>query len=346
MNIFKNFIKKPYRLIVLFLISGLVLWSAVYYIGMNQKEHTERNWFSLFLGVKGVSLNKNTEIVTKMTGSPMVTEMVTKKMSPSNKVTGKVTVGDTIASPIMSPSSSPMKLETPTQTPLTTPKKIITPSPTSVLTPSPSSTIRPSSTFSPSPIPSPSLPLTTITPTPSISPIFETSSVVVVINEIAWMGTITSSNDEWIELYNATGNTIDLSGWTLKSTTGTNPDPVIVLSGVIQPFGYFLLERTNDSTISDITADQIYTGALSDSGETLELRDTAGNLWDKVSNAGGWYAGNKIGRFSMERIDFKQTGDNALNWKTNDGITKNGNDAGNNPINGTPRAINSSTISL
>lgn len=150
-----------------------------------------------------------------------------------------------------------------------------------------------------------------------------------------------SASDEWMELYNISESSVDLSGWTLKSLTGSNPDPIIILSGVIQPFGYFLLERTNDSTISDISADQIYTGALSDGGEILELRDSAGNLQDKASNAGGWYAGDKISRSSMERINSKQSGDSVANWKTNDGAIKNGHDAENGSINGTPKAINS-----
>ena len=33
----------------------------------------------------------------------------------------------------------------------------------------------------------------------------------VIVSEIAWMGTTTSSNDEWIELYNNTGSAIDLA---------------------------------------------------------------------------------------------------------------------------------------
>ncbi len=318
-------------MIVLLLAAGFILWSALYgltyYAGTNQKEYANKSWFYTLFGAIGISVNKNTDAIAKVTESPMVTVMVTKKMSPSNKVTGKVTARDTTVSPIMSPSATPTRLVTPTQTPLATPKKILLPTPLP--------------TFTPSPTPSPSLPLITTTPTPSSSPIVETSSAIVVINEIAWMGTATSSADEWMELYNDTENVIDLSGWTLKSLTGTNPDPIIVLSGVIPSFGYFLLERTNDSTISDILADQIYTGALSDSGETLELRDAAGNLKDKVSNVGSWYAGSKTSRSSMERIDSKQSGDNASNWKTNTGITKNGRDAGNSPINGTPKAINS-----
>ena len=74
----------------------------------------------------------------------------------------------------------------------------------------------------------------------------------VIINEVSWMGTTNSSYDEWIELYNTTSDSIDLNGWTLKSTDGT---PNISLSGTIQAYGYFLLERTDDTSVPGITAD-------------------------------------------------------------------------------------------
>ena len=93
----------------------------------------------------------------------------------------------------------------------------------------------------------------------------------VVLNEIAWMGTLTSASDEWIELFNNSGADIDLAGWTLTAADGT---PSIVLSGTIPAGGHFLLERTDDSTIPAVPADQIYTGALTNSGEVLELRTT------------------------------------------------------------------------
>src|SRR5258707_13887588 len=64
----------------------------------------------------------------------------------------------------------------------------------------------------------------------------------VVLNEIAWMGTLASANDEWIELVNNTSSAINLTGWTLTAADGT---PSIVLSGGIPAGGYFLLERTD-----------------------------------------------------------------------------------------------------
>ncbi len=149
------------------------------------------------------------------------------------------------------------------------------------------------------------------------------------------------SNDEWIELYNTTNQIIDLTGWTLKSLTGASPDPQIILSQTIQPFGFYLLERTDDTTISDIPTNQVYTGSLLDTGENLELRDSSGLLIDVVRSEGLWYAGDKNGRFSMERINPGKSGDISNNWGTNDGLVRKGlnNDGG--LVNGTPGAPNS-----
>jgi lamin tail-like protein len=159
----------------------------------------------------------------------------------------------------------------------------------------------------------------------------------VVINEIAWAGTQANANAEWIELYNSTSADLDLSGWTLTATDGT---PNIALSGTISAGAYFLLERTADTAISDIPADLIYTGALGNTGETLQLRDAANNLIDSAnSNGGGWPGGAAASSTSMERISVSVDADS--NWGSNDGTTINGTDAGGNPVRGTPKQQNS-----
>ncbi|MGC8873229.1 MAG: lamin tail domain-containing protein [Chloroflexia bacterium] len=161
-----------------------------------------------------------------------------------------------------------------------------------------------------------------------------------VINEVAWMGTLADASDEWIELYNPTGVPIDLSGWTLQAMDGT---PTIPLSGVIRPYGFFLLERSDDGTISDIPADQIYVGALGNAGETLVLRDASGTVVDTANGDGGaWPAGDAPQRRTMERID-PFAPDVDTNWATNDGITCNGRDAAGQRILGTPRLRNSAS---
>jgi cardiolipin synthase len=92
----------------------------------------------------------------------------------------------------------------------------------------------------------------------------------VVINEVAWMGTAASTYDEWIELKNNTDQDVDLNGWTLAAEDGT---PSIALTGTIPANGYYLLERTDDTTVNNIPADQIYTGDLNNSSEVLILRN-------------------------------------------------------------------------
>jgi len=173
----------------------------------------------------------------------------------------------------------------------------------------------------------------------------------VVINEIAWMGTVASPNDEWIELYNCGSNEVVLEGWGIYERhlgEGGYEDILIEpLVGTIGSGQYFLLERTDDTTISDITASQEPSGwsgsGLSNSGEYLLLKDGE-DIIDKVDCSGGWFAGNNKKaetRATMERIDPRQSESDPDNWGTNDGVTTNGLDAKGNSIIGTPLAQNS-----
>jgi hypothetical protein len=143
----------------------------------------------------------------------------------------------------------------------------------------------------------------------------------VVINEVAWMGSAASANSEWIELRNLSGADINLTGWTLNAEIGKTPK--IILKGIIAANGYFLLERTSDDSVPGIAADQIYSGALSNSGEVLELQDGTGKIIDKIDASAGWPAGDNTTKQTMERKD-----DGA--WQTSAAPG------------GTPRAVNGS----
>lgn len=120
----------------------------------------------------------------------------------------------------------------------------------------------------------------------------------IVVNEIAWMGTASSANDEWIELKNTDSEAVDVTGWSLAAADGT---PEITLEGTIAPGGVFLLERTNDDTVPGVTASQIYTGALSNSGEALTLKNSDGVVADSVDASGGWQAGDNTTKETMQR---------------------------------------------
>lgn len=105
----------------------------------------------------------------------------------------------------------------------------------------------------------------------------------VIINEVAWMGTINSANDEWIELYNNGESAISVDGWTLTDGQALT----ISLLGSIAAGEYAVLERTDDGSAPG-TAFLVYTGALPNTGATLKLFDAAGALKDQVAGGENW----------------------------------------------------------
>ncbi len=177
-------------------------------------------------------------------------------------------------------------------------------------------------------------PTRTITPTPG-------ASMAVVINEIAWAGTAANSNHEWIELYNPGTTAVSIANWRLAATDNSLS---ITLNGTIPAGGYFLLERSTDSAVSDITADQIYSGALSNDGRILQLLSPSGQVIDTANgNGGAWPAGSASPAYcSMERraVGGAPMQDSDVSWITNTSVLKNGKDANGNDICGTPKNIN------
>lgn len=124
----------------------------------------------------------------------------------------------------------------------------------------------------------------------------------VTINEIAWMGTAASANDEWIELRNDGAEDVAVSGWTLTASDG---EPKITLSGSIGWNGFFLLERTDDESASGVPADLIYSGNLANTGETLVLKDGSGAVIDTVAGGTNWQnvGGDNTTKHTAQRQD-------------------------------------------
>ncbi|MBK7450311.1 MAG: lamin tail domain-containing protein [Anaerolineales bacterium] len=159
-----------------------------------------------------------------------------------------------------------------------------------------------------------------------------------IINEIAWAGTVASSDDEWIELYNPGSSSVDLTGWRLIAVDGS---PDITLSGILAANDYYLLERGSDNAVQGNFADLVFTGDLGDTGEILRLRAPDGTIVDTANIGGGsWYAGSSLPPRSMERVG--TVADGNLSWTTFQGVGS-AVDAGNNPIHGTPGTSNTMT---
>lgn len=137
----------------------------------------------------------------------------------------------------------------------------------------------------------------------------------VVINEIAWMGTENSQNDEWIELYNNSSSIIDLNEWKITTNDKT---PNITLKNKIPPKGFFILERTDDTTLPNIKADLIYKGNLNNNGEYLKLIDANGEIIDGIDCSKEWFFGNNETKKTMERKNTLINGNDLTNWQTSE----------------------------
>ncbi|MFA5838767.1 MAG: immunoglobulin-like domain-containing protein [Candidatus Paceibacterota bacterium] len=190
----------------------------------------------------------------------------------------------------------------------------------------------------------------------SIKNVKTSISMPVIINEIAWSGTsATLIEDEWIELFNRSSVEIKLSDFTLLAQDGT---PYIKLSGTILPNSFYLIERTDDTTIN-VVADLItpFSGSegsgLGNSGEVLSLvysTGTATTTIDKTPNledcGENWCAGTTSTEYrTMERKNPDTSGTLSTNWTSNNTYKKNGSNANNGLINGTPKYRNSANIS-
>lgn len=120
----------------------------------------------------------------------------------------------------------------------------------------------------------------------------------ILINEIAWMGTENSSNDEWIELYNISNEDIPLENY--KLFIG---EKEIKLKGIIKANSFYVLERTDESTLPNIKADLIYTGSIKNTGAKIILKDNKNNVIDEADFTNGWTAGDNKTKQTAERID-------------------------------------------
>lgn len=148
----------------------------------------------------------------------------------------------------------------------------------------------------------------------SVAPEFTSRDVV--INEVFWSGSTQSTADEWVELYNTTGASVDLTGWKLAGA-GAGSDS-ISLSGTLGSGEYMLISNypTSGSAISDSISSNLVDISLNldNSGEILKLFDLHENLID-TTPSGSWAAGENLTlNRSMERNANPGDGSDTANW--------------------------------
>ncbi len=143
----------------------------------------------------------------------------------------------------------------------------------------------------------------------------------IIFNEVNWMGSTASSSDEWIEFYNRSSSEINISNWSIVSKDG-DISVSIPENTYLEPGEYYLLERTDDNSAKGIKADGFFSGAISNTKESLRILTADCRVIDEVVANPSWLAGDSAKRKTMERKS-------DLSWQTSS------------IVGGTPRAENS-----
>lgn len=130
----------------------------------------------------------------------------------------------------------------------------------------------------------------------------------VIFQEVAWMGSINSANDEWMKLKNISNGEVNLEGWQVQDAD----NQIQIALGKdhnVSSQGSFILERTNNDSLPGVQAHAIYAGALNNINEALYLFDEKCVLRDKIVAVPDWPAGDSGTRKPMERMS-------DLGWQT------------------------------
>jgi len=130
--------------------------------------------------------------------------------------------------------------------------------------------------------------------------IFETLGVpkgeAIIINEVAWMGGISGTDAEWIELKNISENEVNLRGWEIVD----KDEQIKIKIGdvTILPNSFFLAVR--NSKDQKLKGDISYDGALRNTNEGVRLFNAECSLEDEIIIT-TWPAGDNKIKKTMER---------------------------------------------
>ncbi|OGV12493.1 MAG: hypothetical protein A2440_14665 [Stygiobacter sp. RIFOXYC2_FULL_38_25] len=147
-----------------------------------------------------------------------------------------------------------------------------------------------------------------------------------VVNEI--MYSPTSSEPEWIEIYNKSSKQINLNGYQLVNSTSKNK--VVTKNVILNPEEYFVITRDSSmyQTYPKLSKFSIATFAnLGNSKDKVAILDSLDRTIDSLEYKNTW--GGAVGK-SLERIDWVRASADSTNWKTSF-----------NELGGTPGSVNS-----
>ncbi|RMG33884.1 MAG: hypothetical protein D6732_11180 [Methanobacteriota archaeon] len=139
----------------------------------------------------------------------------------------------------------------------------------------------------------------------------------IIISEVFYDTPGKDSVEEWIELYNPTGSSVDLTGWTISDNSRTYS----IASGTVIPAGGFLVIARSTSGFFALYGFNPDFGdlnlALGNSGDMLSLKDASGIEIDFVAwenYVAGWSISASTGQ-SLARIDLTVDTDGPSDWQ-------------------------------
>lgn len=137
------------------------------------------------------------------------------------------------------------------------------------------------------------------------------TSKCIVINEFMAnpQSSCTENDGEWIELYNNTGDWINLSGWTLENSYGQE---IVLSTYLLPPSSYFVLAACGDESLNGgLTPDYVYGNFnIHDSG-SITLLSSSGIVIDEIEYDSSWPVQEGI---SCERINPGWVSNLASTW--------------------------------
>ena len=135
----------------------------------------------------------------------------------------------------------------------------------------------------------------------------------VVINELMYHAASDLDGDDFLELYNRGTTPVDLSGWTFSGVTLTLP-----AGTSISPGGYLVVAKdaVQFQATYGFAPAAVYGGNLSNSGETVAVRDAGGATIDSVSflDVDPWPVRADGTGPSLELIDATQDNNDFVAW--------------------------------
>jgi hypothetical protein len=220
------------------------------------------------------------------TSTPMAT--ATHTATPTETPEPSATPTDT-PEPTATPTDTPEPTATPTDTPEPTATPTDTPEPTATPTDTPEPTSTPTDTPEPTATPTGTptdtsesgMPLvmkalrpSTVTPTPTTValPGVRLSEVLPAPRSVDWdRSGAANVRDEWIELYNGSGRSMDIGGWSLDLGRGRGRAFRIPRGTLLRPGAFLVLYRAQTGL------------ALDDAAGQVRLLDAAGRLVDSMT---------------------------------------------------------------